>query len=111
LSFIANQAALQQRGFADFRVVSAVAELTPDQEDFYITFTLDEGEEYRWGDIQIETELETLNEDFLRRLVRIKEGEIYKASEVEDAIDTLTFAAGTSGYAFVDIQPDSCSGS
>ena len=94
------------RGFADFRVVSAVAELTPDQEDFYITFTLDEGEEYRWGDIQIETELETLNEDFLRRLVRIKEGEIYKASEVEDAIDTLTFAAGTSGYAFVDIQPD-----
>ncbi len=94
------------RGFADFRVVSAVAELTPDQEDFYITFTLDEGEEYRWGDIQIETELETLNEDFLRRLVRIKEGEVYKASEVEDAIDTLTFAAGTSGYAFVDIQPD-----
>ena len=94
------------RGFADFRVVSAVAELTPDQEDFYITFTLDEGEEYRWGDIKIETELETLNEDFLRRLVRIKEGEVYKASEVEDAIDTLTFAAGTSGYAFVDIQPD-----
>ena len=94
------------RGFADFRVVSAVAELTPDQEDFYITFTLDEGEEYRWGDIKVETELETLSEDFLRRLVRIKEGEIYKASQVEDAIDTLTFAAGTSGYAFVDIQPD-----
>ena len=43
------------RGFADFRVVSAVAELTPDQEDFYITFTLDEGEEYRWGDVTVET--------------------------------------------------------
>ena len=94
------------RGFADFRVISAVAELTPDQENFYITFTLDEGEEYRWGDIKIETELETLNEDFLRRLVRIKQGDVYKASEVEEAIDTLTFAAGTSGYAFVDIQPD-----
>ena len=94
------------RGFADFRVVSAVAELTPDQEDFYITFTLDEGEEYRWGDIKVETELEALSGDFLRRLVRIKEGEVYKASQVENAIDTLTFAAGTSGYAFVDIQPD-----
>lgn len=94
------------RGFADFRVVSAVAELTPDQEDFYITFTLDEGEEYRWGDITVETELETLNEDFLRRLVSIQEGSVYKASEVEAAIDTLTFAAGTSGFAFVDIQPD-----
>lgn len=94
------------RGFADFRVVTAVAELTPDQEDFYITFTLEEGDEYRWGDVEIETELETLNKDILKRLVRIKKGEVYRASDVETAIDSLTFAAGTTGYAFVDIQPE-----
>ena len=94
------------RGFADFRVVSAVAELTPDQEDFYITFTLDEGEEYRWGDIDVSTELEELDKDFLNRIVSIDSGDIYKASDVEDAIETLTFAAGTAGYAFVDIQPE-----
>ena len=94
------------RGFADFRVVSAVAELTPDQEDFYITFTVDEGDEYRWGDISVETELDTLNKDFLENLVPFRKGEIYNASRVEDAIDTLNFAAGTTGYAFVDIQPD-----
>ena len=93
------------RGFADFRVVSAVAELTPDQEDFYITFTLDEGEEYTWGDIEVETELETLNETFLRGIVPIRPGDIYKSSVIESAIETLTFATGTSGYAFVDIQP------
>jgi outer membrane protein insertion porin family len=93
------------RGFADFRVISAVAELTPDQEDFYITFTLDEGEEYRWGDISVETELETLDKDLLARIANIKSGEIYRASDVETAIESLTFAAGTSGYAFVDIQP------
>ncbi len=94
------------RGFADFRVISAVAELTPDQEDFYITFTLDEGEEYRWGDISVETELDTLNAEFLERVIGIDTGDIYKASEVEDAIESLTFAAGVAGYAFVDIQPD-----
>lgn len=94
------------RGFADFRVVSGVAELTPDQEDFYITFTLDEGEEYRWGGVSVETELDELDDNFLKRILRIKEGEIYKASQVEDAIETLTFAAGTAGYAFVDIQPE-----
>ena len=93
------------RGFADFRVVSAVAELTPDQEDFFITFTLDEGEEYTWGEIDVETELETLNEDFLRGIVPIVEGDIYKSSVIETAIESLTFATGTSGYAFVDIQP------
>lgn len=94
------------RGFADFRVISAVAELTPDQENFYITFTLDEGEEYRWGDITVETELETLDKTLLERIVNIDSGEIYRASDVETAIESLTFAAGTSGYAFVDIQPD-----
>lgn len=94
------------RGFADFRVVSAVAELTPDQEDFYITFTLDEGEEYTWGDIKVDTELDDLSSDFLERLINIKPGTVYNASRVEEVIDTLNFAAGTSGYAFVDIQPN-----
>ena len=94
------------RGFADFRVVSAVAELTPDQEDFYITFTVDEGEEYTWGDISVETELDDLNSDFLERLIAIRPGTIYNASRVEAVIDTLNFAAGTSGFAFVDIQPN-----
>lgn len=93
------------RGFADFRVVSAVAELTPDQEDFYITFTLDEGEEYTWGEIDVSTELETLNEDILRSIVPIQSGDIYKSSVIEGAIEGLTFATGASGYAFVDIQP------
>lgn len=93
------------RGFADFRVVSAVAELTPDQEDFYITFTVDEGDEYRWGEISVETELDTLNKAFLENLVPFRKGEIYNASRVEDAIDSLNFAAGIGGYAFVDIQP------
>ena len=93
------------RGFADFRVVSAVAELTPDQEDFYITFTVDEGDEYRWGDISVDTQLDTLSEDFLENLIPFREGEIYNASRVEDAIDSLNFAAGIGGFAFVDIQP------
>ena len=94
------------RGFADFRVVSAVAELTPDQEDFYITFTVDEGEEYTWGELSVETELDDLNSEFLERLINIKPGAIYNASRVETVIDTLNFAAGTAGYAFVDIQPN-----
>lgn len=94
------------RGFADFRVVSAVAKLVPNQKDFYITFTVDEGEEYTWGDVKIDTQLTTLNKDLLRKLVPIRTGDIYKSSRVEGAIDTLTFAAGAAGYAFVDIQPD-----
>ncbi|MBL4855194.1 MAG: outer membrane protein assembly factor BamA [Robiginitomaculum sp.] len=93
------------RGFADFRVVSAVAELVPNQKDFYITFTVDEGLEYTWGDITVETELEALDQKVLEAIVPIRTGRIYRSSDVEAAIDTLTFASGAAGYAFVDIQP------
>ena len=37
------------KGYADFRVISAVAELTRDREDFIITITVEEGERYKFG--------------------------------------------------------------
>ena len=47
-------------GYADFRVVSAVAELTPDRDGFIITFTLDEGERYRFGKIDVNIKIKDL---------------------------------------------------
>lgn len=93
------------RGYYDFRIVSAVAELTPDQEDFVITLTVDEGEEYEFGELSVETENERLNPEFLRALVPIQEGTRYQSDQIEAAVDALTFAAGAAGYAFVDIRP------
>src|SRR5207245_4690655 len=40
-------------GYADFHVVSAVAELTPDRDGFVVTFTVDEGERYRFGKVDV----------------------------------------------------------
>ncbi len=93
------------QGYADFRVVSAVAELTPDQEDFYITFTIDEGEKYEFGEIKVETALDKLNSDALRAIVPIREGTQFRGDLIEDSVDSLTFAAGVAGYAFVDVRP------
>ncbi len=93
------------RGYADFNVVSAVAELTPNQEDFFITFTVDEGEQYEFGEITVSTQLDKLDGDALRRVVPIKSGTIFQASRIEDSVDALTFAAGAAGYAFVEVRP------
>lgn len=93
------------RGYYDFRVVSSVAELTPDQRDFIITMTVDEGDEYAFGAIDIETANDRLNAEFLRALVSINEGERYESDRVDQAVEALTFAAGAAGFAFVDIRP------
>ncbi len=93
------------KGYADFRVVSSVAELTPDRKNFYITFTVDEGVKYRFGEMTVKTELDALDTDILQQLVPIKPGSLYRNKQIENAVDSLTFAAGATGYAFVEVRP------
>jgi len=93
------------RGFADFRVTSVSAELTPDQSEFYVTFTMDEGERYRFGEISVETEISDLNVEFLQASLPTQTGNLYVGSLIETSVDSLTFAAGAAGYAFVDVNP------
>ncbi len=94
-----------KNGYADFQVVSAVAELTPDRKDFFITFTVDEGEQYTIGEVKVKTSLAKLDENALERFVPIRSGEKYDGDRVEKASESITFATGASGYAFVDVQP------
>ena len=93
------------RGYADFQVISAVAELTPDGKSFFITFTVEEGPQYTFGEVKVDTTLEALGVEQLERLVETESGETYDADEVEATIQALTDEVGRLGYAFVDIQP------
>jgi len=95
----------QNKGYYDFRVISAVADLTPDREDFYVTYTIDEGEPYSFGEVRVETALDKLDGDLLTRVVPFKDGDLFRGDLIEDTIDTLTYAAGVAGYAFVDVTP------
>lgn len=93
------------RGYADFRVVSAVAELAPDNSGFFVTFTVDEGERYQFGEVEIQTNLAELPGGELRPLLLVEPEETYNAELVDKSIDALTFYAGTKGYAFAEIKP------
>jgi len=94
-----------RNGYADFQVVSAVAELTPDRKDFFITFTIDEGPKYTIGDVKVKTSLAKLDEGVLERFVPIKTGQTFDGERVEKAVESITFATGATGYAFVDVNP------
>jgi outer membrane protein insertion porin family len=94
-----------KEGYADFRVVSVVAELLPDKEGFIVTFTVEEGERQRFGKIDVFTTLPKLEPETLLEHVHAEEGEWYNAEQVEKTIDNLTEIVGNLGYAFVDIRP------
>ncbi|MFN3469376.1 MAG: outer membrane protein assembly factor BamA, partial [Novosphingobium sp.] len=93
-------------GYADFRVVSAVAELTPDKRDFIITYVVEEGERYKFGDVKVDSQLRDFDSEKLAANLPIKAGQWYNAKAVEDQVDRLTETAGAFGYAFADVRPD-----
>ena len=92
-------------GYVDFRVVSAVAELTPDKEDFIITYVVEEGERYKYGDVSVDSQLRDFNSELLTRQLSMKEGEWYNAQQVEDTIEGLSETIGAYGYAFATVDP------
>jgi outer membrane protein insertion porin family len=92
-------------GYADFRVVSAVAELSPARDGFYITFTIEEGARYKFGKVDLVNQLKDVQPQTLKSLLTTKTGARYDADEVENSINKLTDALGERGFAFVDIQP------
>lgn len=93
------------QGYADFRVVSGIAELAPDREGFFITFTIEEGKRYRFGKVDVIAALRDLSADQLRDQLTINQGDWYNANSVETVITKLTEVVGNLGYAFVDIRP------
>jgi outer membrane protein insertion porin family len=93
-------------GYADFRVVSAVAELTPDRDGFVITFTIEEGERYRFGRVDVDIKLKDLPRENVLPLLTVQPGDWYNSDAVEHSIAVLTDALGNRGYAFVEVKPE-----
>lgn len=94
------------QGYADFRVVSAVAELTPDKQDFIITYVVEEGSRYKFGNVHVASDIRDLNADSLNKTLPMHKGDWYNAKLVEDTVDRINETAGLFGYAFADVNPD-----
>ena len=93
-------------GYADFRVVSAVAELTPDKRDFIITYVVEEGPRYKFGTVNVESQLRDFDSTAMTKNLPMDTGDWYDAKLVEDTVEQMTELAGTFGYAFADVRPD-----
>ena len=94
------------QGYADFRVTSAVAELTPDKRDFIITYVVEEGKRYHFGDVTVDSDIRDFDGKKLAATLVAKKGAWYDAKKVEDSVDSITQTAGLFGYAFAEVNPE-----
>ncbi|MGH6854294.1 MAG: outer membrane protein assembly factor BamA [Aestuariivirga sp.] len=94
-----------KNGFADVRVVSADANLTPNGEHFVIVFTVEEGQRYKVADVAVNVGQATLDPERLREGVKTGVGDDYDASLVDKTVENLTLEAARQGFVFAKVDP------
>ncbi|MGO8952461.1 MAG: outer membrane protein assembly factor BamA [Rhodomicrobium sp.] len=93
-----------KNGYADMRVVSAVADVDREGKGFFLTFTVDEGPRYNFGSINIESTLAAFNNDAAAGKVLTKSGEIYNADAIDKTVESLTVVVAQQGFAFGQVR-------
>ncbi|MFL5003319.1 MAG: outer membrane protein assembly factor BamA, partial [Xanthobacteraceae bacterium] len=94
-----------KNGFADVRIVSSIAEYDPDRRGFVVTFSIDEGDVYRFGAVDILSNVHDVDPGALRARLRMRSGAVYNAEQVEKTVEDMTVEMSKRGYAFAQVRP------
>ncbi|MEX0590375.1 MAG: outer membrane protein assembly factor BamA [Xanthobacteraceae bacterium] len=94
-----------KNGYADFRVLSTTVDLDRESKGFIVTFTLEEGEQYRFGTVDVISNIRDADPETMRRLLRVSAGKTYDADAVEKSVEELTIEMARRGYAFAQVRP------
>jgi outer membrane protein insertion porin family len=94
-----------RNGFADVRIVSANAVYDPGRKGFVITFTIDEGDQYKIGAVDIQSTVNAVRPETLRPILRVSPGNVYNADLVQKTVEDLTIDVAKRGYPFASIKP------
>ncbi len=94
-----------KNGYADARIVSAGAELDRDGSGFFITFVVDEGELFKFGGINIESALPSVDTNGLRGELLTVAGTIFNQAQMDKTVERLTLVVSERGLAFARVRP------
>jgi outer membrane protein insertion porin family len=93
------------RGFIDFQVLDAGAEITRERDAFFLTFTVQEGQSYRIGNVTTVSEVEGVDAAEFGDLVKLRSGVTYSPSIIDTNISRLEALAQRKGLNFVRVEP------
>ena len=96
----------QSVGFADFRVVSATAELSKTKEYFTLTFSIEEGDKYDLGEITLENKLPNIDTGDIQGLVNAKRGQTFNMKALDNIADKIATSLANRGYPQVNVYPE-----
>ncbi len=92
-------------GYADVQVVSATGEYDPSIKGFLITFTIEEGPQYHFAALDIQSNIRAIDSQALRPILRMRTGDYYNGDAVEKTVEDLTVEIAKHGYPFATVRP------
>lgn len=93
------------RGYADFRILSSNGEIDPNTGNVVVTIEVDEGERYKFGNIDVDSSVTGVTADDLRRTISTRGGATYSAEDVEDTLIAMSERLAADGFPFAEVTP------
>jgi outer membrane protein insertion porin family len=94
-----------KNGYADFQILSTDAVFDAERGGYVITITLNEGEQYRVGSVNIESRIPDIDTEILRGRLATSAGAVCNADQVERSLQNVTTEVARRGYAFAQVRP------
>lgn len=95
----------QSRGYVDFIIHSVNAELTEERDGYFISFNVQEGQKFTFGDVTVVSDVTGVNTDEFADIVKIRQGVTYSPSLVENEIARMERLANKKGLNFIRVEP------
>jgi len=94
-----------KNGFADFQILSTDTTFDPVNGGYIITITVNEGEQYRIGSVNVDSRIPEVDTGALRGRVSTSPGAVYNAEAVERSLQNVTTEVARRGHAFAQVRP------
>jgi outer membrane protein insertion porin family len=93
------------RGYVDFRVTGTNAELTRERDTYFLTFNIQEGQQFRFGRITTVSELPNVDAAEYQAALKVDTGDIYSPTQVENSIARMERLGVRNGVDFLRVEP------
>ncbi|MFG6555147.1 outer membrane protein assembly factor BamA [Sulfitobacter sp. 1A15258] len=93
------------RGYVDMRTEAVNAELTEERDGVFVAYNITEGQQFRFGEVSVESEVPGLNAAVYRDLLKIRPGVIYSPTLIENDIARIERQAIRDGVDFLRVEP------
>lgn len=93
------------RGYVDFRVTGTNAELAREQDTYFVTFNVQEGQQFRFGQISTVSEINGVNADVYQDVLKVRPGVVYSPTLIESSIARMERQGIKDGVDFLRVEP------